>query len=96
MNEYVNIFAKTLFTKLLSRCPIDTGNMVSHITLFSDIKNDQIVVTIAAPAKKGDYSKFVNYARKSPHRFWVENQIKSVENIVISNANYGLYNNEGE
>lgn len=38
-----------------------------------------------------DYAKAVNYATKSPHRFWVELQIKETAHIVRSNANYGLY-----
>ena len=46
---------------------------------------------IEAPEKSDyDYARDVNYSRKSPHRFWVEQQIKEAVHIVCSNANYGL------
>lgn len=38
-----------------------------------------------------DYARDVNYSRKSPHRFWVEAQIKQAVSITMSNVKYGLY-----
>lgn len=38
-----------------------------------------------------DYAKHVNYSNKSPHKFWVENQIYEAVNIMRSNLKYGMY-----
>jgi len=76
---------------LVGKCPIDTGNMVGHIYQPVKLGTNEASITVAAPATKGDYAGYVNYARKSPHKGWIEQQILSTNRVVESNINYDIY-----
>ena len=47
-----------LFTTLLANCPVDTRNMVTHIT--KEDFGDYFEITISGPSKYGDYAEYVN------------------------------------
>jgi len=88
--DYIAIYLDNFFVRLRAQCPIDTSNMLKHIALDEQTEK-YAEITIAAPAKTGDYSGYVNYARKSPHKGWVEDEIKAANHIVESNINYDIY-----
>lgn len=50
---------------------------------------------VGGKASDYDYAKHVNYARKSPHQFWVEHQIKEAVNILRANNKYNVYGGNG-
>jgi len=88
------MYLRVFMVKLTSKCPIDTGNMVGHIYEPLRLGTYEASVTIAAPAIKGDYAGYVNYARKSPHRGWIDNQIEATNRVIESNINYDIYKEE--
>lgn len=109
MSNIITLFQQTLFNRLRSKTPIDTGNMLANI-VYGQLSSSEVSVTVSAPmsSRNGrtsratgkviesknsnyDYSKAVNYGAKSPHRFWVEHQIKETAHIIRSNANFGFY-----
>lgn len=109
MYNIITLFQQTLFNRLRSKTPIDTGNMLANI-VYGQNNSNEVTVTVSAPmSSRGgltsrrtgkavsesksdyDYSKAVNYGAKSPHRFWVEHQIKETAHIIRSNANFGFY-----
>ncbi len=61
--------------------------MRARIGLYSK-KQKQVV---ASKKTDYDYAKHVNYARKSPHRFWIEHQIHETVNGMRSNIKYNIY-----
>lgn len=81
-----------LLANLLNACPVDTRNMITHIVMYETA--DNYVIEINAPYStnpkvnkstingKSDYAYDVNYANRSPHKNWVEDQIKLTERIV--------------
>ena len=88
MNVYL------LYTMLLANCPVDTRNMITHITI--KYYEGYVIIEIAAPSKYGDYAKHVNYNRKrSPKEVrnyeWVERTIKQWAEITGGNIQYELY-----
>lgn len=72
--------------------PMASREGMTHKYTNSKAKKKSDVGKVVKAGKSNyDYAKKVNYEAKSPHRFWVETQIKEASHIVISNANYGLY-----
>lgn len=81
-----------LFANLLNSCPVDTRNMITHISLYETPTEYGILVeapyaTNPKSKKKSykglhNYAGAVNYAKKSPHYHWIENQIEYTKQIM--------------
>lgn len=58
MNAIVMAFQMTLFNDLRAKVPIDTGNMLAHIT-HNMVSENEAIVTVSAPmsARNGMVSK---------------------------------------
>ncbi len=81
-----------LYSNLLNACPVDTRNMVTHISLLET--PTAYTITIEAPYKTNkkckktsyngmhNYAGAVNYAGRSPHKYWVEKQIELTKRIM--------------
>jgi len=87
-------FYYLLYSTLLANSPVDTGNMINHIKMND--YGDYYKITISAPAKKGDYAKYVNYNRQRSEKerrnyMWVERSIEEVKKIIESGVDYELY-----
>ena len=86
-------FIQVLYNKILASCPVDTRNMITHIS-FADY-GSYAVITISAPSKYGDYASYTNYNRqrgsKEIYNYkWVERAIKEASAIYGGNIKYGL------
>lgn len=90
-----------LYTNLLNACPVDTRNMVTHITMYET--NEFFFIEIAAPyathpRSKGtidangftDYALYVNEVPRPyrNHRGWVEREMKRTEMIMNGKDKY--------
>lgn len=100
-------FYYLLYMTLLATCPVDTRNMVSHITL--EDAGDHWIITISGPAidesgKFFDYARAVNYGlnaieqgrpmstKESRNYKWIERAIKRASMLATGGtANYALY-----
>jgi FlaG/FlaF family flagellin (archaellin) len=90
-------FYYVLYTTLLANCPVDTGNMVSNITL--EDYGDYWKITISGPrySSQGffDYAKSVNYnpqrtPKEARNYQWVERVIKQVSEVIGGSVEYEL------
>jgi len=91
-------FYYLLYTTLLANCPVDTKNMVTHITL--EDAGDYWKISISGPSESEargyyDYAKAVNYnlqrtAKEARNYEWIERTIKQVSEIVGGNIQYEL------
>lgn len=87
-----------LFSNLVNASPVDTRNMVTHITMFES--ENEFVIEIAAPYAsnpkskkssyngKSDYAFAVNYTPSKSTYHWVEKQVKLTENIINGKSKY--------
>lgn len=89
-----------LYSNLVNASPVDTRNMVTHITLYGMVETDTTYeLLISAPYKTNpkmknrttvngysDYASAVN--NSGVHKGWIEEQMKLTENIINS---YGRY-----
>lgn len=83
-----------LYTMLLENCPVDTRNMISHITI--NYFDGYCEIKIEAPSNSGDYARYVNYnqqrsAKEIQNFKWVERTLEQWSNIVGGNIEYELY-----
>lgn len=99
MNENIERnYWMQLHANLLNACPVDTRNMQTNIVMFENA--DEYVIEVNAPymtnpkiAKetvngKSDYAYDVNYAKRSPHKGWIKDQIKQTARIVNAKVTY--------
>lgn len=83
-----------LYTTLLANCPVDTRNMVTHITL--EDFGDYWKITISGPRADGyDYAKAVNYnPQRTPKEvrnyMWIERTIRQVSEVIGGSVAYEL------
>lgn len=88
----------TIYTKLIAMCPVDSTNMITHIT-YEDYGTYQKII-ISGPTDSGyDYASKVN-AKKTPNISgpnkgrvnyqWVERAIKSAKQQRSSDSKYEL------
>lgn len=82
-----------VYTSILARCPVDTKNMITHISLADH--GDYMQITIAAPKNGGDYARHTNYNRqrgsKEVRNFkWVERAISQAVEAYGGNVDNGL------
>lgn len=85
-----------LFANLVNASPVDTRNMVTHITMVE--LNDCYEITVAAPyatnpkIKKTTVNGFSDYAlavnSRKPHKNWIEKQIQLTQKIVNGRDDY--------
>ena len=87
-----------LFGNLLNASPVDTRNMQTHIVMFENA--DEFVIEVNAPYAtnpkvnkefvngKSDYAYDVNYANRSPHKGWIQNQINQTARIFNARITY--------
>lgn len=87
-----------LFANLLNDSPVDTRNMQTHIVMFENA--DEFVIEVNAPYATNpkvnkesvngmsDYAYYVNYANGSPHKNWIQNQIKQTARIINARITY--------
>jgi hypothetical protein len=86
-------FYAVLYAALLANCPVDTRNMVTHITL--EDYGDHYKITISGPTADYDYAKAVNYNRqRGPKEIrnyhWVERVLRQVSEVFGGNVEYEL------
>lgn len=88
----------TVYAKLIATCPVDTTNMLTHIT-YEDYGTYQ-KITISGPTKSGyDYAEAVN-AKKTPNISgankgrvnyqWVERAVRTSVAQRSSDSKYEL------
>lgn len=88
----------TIYAKLLAMCPVDTRNMITHIT-YEDYGTYQKII-VSGPTDKGyDYAAAVN-AKKTPNKTgankgrvnyqWVERAVKLATQQRSSDSKYEL------
>lgn len=87
-----------LFANLLNASPVDTRNMVTHIVMFENA--DEYVIEVNAPYATNpkvnkenvngysDYAYAVNYANRSPHKGWIQNQITHTARLIGARITY--------
>ena len=86
-------FISILWAKILAYCPVDTSNMITHIT-FADY-GDYAVINISAPSKYGDYASFTSDNRqrgpKEVYNYkWINRAIREASEIYGGNIKYEL------
>lgn len=82
-------FIDDLYSIMLSMCPVDTRNMVTHIFLYDYGDYQEIRVEV-------DYAKAVNYNQqrtaKEAHNFrWIERAIQQASDIHGANIAWEIY-----
>jgi hypothetical protein len=88
----------TIYAKLLATCPVDSTNMITHIT-YEDYGTYQKII-ISGPTKSGyDYAEKVNQ-KKTPNKSgpnkgrvnyqWVERAVKTATQQRSSDSKYEL------
>jgi hypothetical protein len=88
----------TIYAKLLAMCPVDTTNMLTHIT-YEDYGTYQKII-ISGPTDRGyDYAEAVN-AKQTPNKQgpnkgrvnyqWVEKAVKTAAQQRSSDSKYEL------
>ena len=85
----------TLYQALKANTPIDTGNMLSHITL--EDYGDYWKIIISGPDERNnyDYAYDVNYnrqrsAKEAKNYKWVERTIRQVSEAIAGSVKYEL------
>lgn len=92
-----------LFSNLLNKCPKDTYNMVTHITMYES--QDNYMIEIAAPylsnpkTRKATINGYTDYAEavnnsefltnggKNPNYHWIEKTIERTIKVLNGGAN---------
>lgn len=83
-----------LYTMLLENCPVDTRNMISHITI--NYYGSYTEIKVSAPSRYGDYAKHVNYNRQrtpkeASNYKWIEKTLREWAQITGGTIDYELY-----
>jgi hypothetical protein len=86
-------FYYTLYKTLLANTPVDTGNMLSHITL--EDYGEYWKITISGPKGNYDYAQDVNYnpqrtAKERKNYKWVERTVRQVSETIAGSVKYEL------
>jgi hypothetical protein len=86
-----------IYTKLLATCPVDSTNMITHIT-YEDYGTFQKII-ISGPTRVYDYAEIVNQ-KKTPNKTgpnkgrvnyqWVERAVKTAAQQRSSDSKYEL------
>jgi len=89
----VEEFYMLVYTTLLANCPVDSRNMVTHITL--EDYGDHWKIVISGPRADYDYAKAVNYNRQRGPKevrnyHWVERTLRQISEVVGGNVQYEL------
>ena len=97
--QYINL----LYELLLSNCPVDTGNMKTHIRMDNNGSQCEITIEtipytearkkkshIKNPAQEREYAPYTEYYNKSSYGWIREDSIKAAALQIAQEVDYRL------